>query len=75
MLINIIKIYSAVITVRDITSTLNILLCLNLYSAAEWETLSKPMKAQGEIKAMRMTCRRTFLSGRNAGSIVMPVAR
>ncbi len=75
MLINVIKMYSAVVTARDITSTLNILLCLNLYSAAEWETLSKPMKAQGEINAIRMTCFKAFLSGRKAGSIVIPVAR
>ena len=55
MLIRMMKIYSEVITIREITSTLNILPCSNLYSAAEWDTLSNPMKAQGEMNAMRMT--------------------
>ena len=47
--------YSAVVTTSEITSTLNMSLCLKWYSAAEWDTLSKPMNAQGDMNAMRAT--------------------
>ena len=71
----IMKTYSAVMTTSEITSTLNMFLCLKWYSAAEWDTLSKPMKAQGEMKAMRRTCRRASLSGMKAGAMVWPEPR
>ena len=64
--------YSAVVTVTEMNRMRNKLLCLNLYSAAEWDTVSNPIKAQGEIKAMRITCSRTLLSGMKAGLIVIP---
>ena len=66
------KIYNAVVTVTAIAMTRNTLLCLKLYSSVEWETVSKPIKAQGEIKAIRMICLKTFASGIKAGLIDIP---
>ena len=65
------KMYSAVITATDMASMRNMLLCLKRYSAAEWDTLSNPMKAHGEMNEMVSTCLKALVSGTKAGSIVI----
>ena len=67
--------YSAVVTIREMTRMRKSLLCLKRNPGAEWDTLSKPIKAQGDRKAMRMTCPRAPASGTKAGSIVKLLLR
>ena len=66
--------YKRVVTIREITRMRNMLLRLKRYSAAEWETLSNPIKAQGEMNAICTTCLNAFPSGRKAGSMDTPAA-
>ena len=61
------KIYNRVVAITDITSMRKTFSPLKDNSPAEWETLSKPMKAQGEMTAILMICDKAFLSGINEG--------